>query len=67
MEFHLMEGTDLKQLKGLRPHFQKIFVDIGGVVALPYLDPVLKQLEVPEALPLLTLHPFQKCAPDIEP
>ena len=36
----------MKQLKALRPQFSKVFVDIGGVVALPYLEPVLKQLEV---------------------
>jgi len=40
-----VEGTDVKQLASLRPKFTKVFVDIGGVVEIPYLEPVLKQLE----------------------
>jgi SAM-dependent methyltransferase len=45
VDFRQMDGTDLEAVKSLRPRFDKVFVDIAGVISLEALLPLLAQLD----------------------
>ena len=45
VDFRQMDGTDLAAVQQLRPHFDKVFVDIAGVISLEALLPMLAQLD----------------------
>ena len=45
IDFRQMDGTDLVAIQQLRPSFDKVFVDIAGVISLEALLPMLAQLD----------------------
>lgn len=45
VDFRQMDGTDVEAVQQLRPRFDKVFVDIAGVISLEALLPILAQLD----------------------
>jgi SAM-dependent methyltransferase len=45
VDFRQMDGTDLEAVQQLRPSFDKVFVDIAGVISLEALLPMLARLD----------------------